>query len=376
MDTEVVVALIAAITAAGTSLVSVLWNMRSLQHSHEHQESLRASDAQIQRSLQEATAELQRRSEAASLELEQLRSQLQLERDAADSRRSYEFEGLRRLYERYEPLRFQLMEATLHAGWRVQSLARSARLGDIRPDGSGWMEDSTGYYLAITVYELMLPAVLYRIMRRCLTFVDFSLEARIEWEYRLARSYTLGLSNDFSLAAFPGAELPYEPGVDDWRERRRITPAQHWRQGLSIGILDSFLEQMTQQGPDGALEPISFGAFYDRIRRAPTNTPDGAAKDPLQEQYPIVADVFLGFHPTTRPVLWRVLLYQVVFAHAYFRSWQASRSGDTTQTPHQIPDLPEALVEKYTIGDGVDVAAEIRIATERARKETEYAFSL
>lgn len=374
METEVVVALIAAITAVGTSLVSTLWSMRSLKTSHDHQAALRTSDAQLQRSLQEATAELQRRAEASSRELEQLRSTLQLERDAAGSRRSYELEGLQRLYEQYEPLRFQLMEAALHAGWRVQSLARSARLGDIRPDGSGWMADPAGYYLAITVYELMLPSVLYRILRKRLTFVDFSLDARIEQEYRLARSYALGLSNDFSLAMADDAPLPYEPGVSDWQQRRQADPARHWRQGLSIGILDSFLEQMSQPGPDGTPEPLSFGAFYDRVRGR--RSPSGGDSDPLREQYAIVADVFQGLHPTTRPVLWRVLLYQVVLAHAYFRSWQASRGGDDAQTTHPIPDLPEALVEKYATGDSPDTAAEFRIATERARREIDYAFSL
>ncbi len=375
MGTEVVVALIAAVTAVVTSVVSTVWSWRNLQQNMEHQRALSASEARVQEGIQQATADLQRRSEIAARDLEQLRSTLQLAEQTATSRMSYELEGRKRLYDQYEPLRFQLMEAALHAGWRVQSLARSARRGDIRPDGGGWLEDKTGYYLAVTIYELALPSVLYRILRRRLTFVDFSLDARIEWEYRLAKGYALGLSNDFSLATVPDGVLPYDPGVADWHHRRAISPAEHWRQGLSIGILDSFLEQLTQRGPDGTTEAISFGTFYDRIRGRRAEASSQLRVDPLLEQYLEVADVFQGFHPTTRPVLWRVLLYQVVFAYAFFRSWE-SRSDPAPEGSHQIPDLPEALIQKYAVEGSHDIHEEIRIATLRARKEIDYAFSL
>ena len=341
MELEAIVSLITAATALGTAVGSLLWSRWSLQRTLDHEREL----------------------QGAELRLEQLRASLQEERDAASSRRSYEFEGLRRLYEQVEPVRFQLMEAALGAGWRVQSLARSARIGDIRPDGTGWMADPRSYYMAITIHDLMLPAVLYRILRRRMTFVDFSLDPRVEWEYRLARSYYLGPTNDFSLAAVEGAALPYTPGVPDWRVRRADEPAQYWRQGLSVGLLDAFLEQLDQDD-----RPMSFGTFYARIR-------SGEATDPLLEHYLSVADVFTGFHPATRPVLWRGLLYQVVFAHTIFQSWRAAGS-DAAVEDREVPALPADLMAKYAWSDDVDAAAEFAVVLGRARHETEYAFSL
>ena len=353
MDTDVVVALIAASAAVVTSFGTVLWSVWSHRQGLIHQRQLQAD------------------LDLAARERDALKAKLDLARDAAASRRAYEYEGLQRLYDRYEPLRFQLMEAVLHAGWRVQSLARSARLGDIAPSGEGWLAQIDGYYLAIAVYELMLPAALFRLMKRQLTFVDFSLDPRIAWEYRLAKGYYLGPSNDFSLAALPKA-LPYEPDVADWRERRRDSPARHWRQGASIGILDSFLDQLIRRGPDGAWEVVPFGEFYDRVGADPAD--EGAPRDALRDRYRQIADVFVGFHPETRPVLWRVLLYQVVFAYAFHASGRARTAGEALDA--SVPDLPEALVGKYQVGDLEATKATLALVTERARKETSYAFSL
>ena len=77
------------------------------------------------------------------------RATRKLEREKADrgelvaernARREYEYKARLRLYEEYEPLLFQLVEASENALHRIYSFARSARLRHLNRDGSGWLQ--------------------------------------------------------------------------------------------------------------------------------------------------------------------------------------------------------------------------------------------
>jgi hypothetical protein len=69
-------------------------------------------------------------------------------------------------------------------------------------------------------------------------------------------------------------------------------------QGVVWGKLDNALEAMTPPDKDGQPQLMSFGTFEDLY---------------LQEgkTFGKIAEVFVTFHPTTHPVLWRMLLAQV-----------------------------------------------------------------
>ena len=67
--------------------------------------------------------------------LARLDSQLQEQRAERDARRDYEYEAKKRLYTQCEPIIFQAMELAENFRHRVLSLARSARTGDLLPDG-------------------------------------------------------------------------------------------------------------------------------------------------------------------------------------------------------------------------------------------------
>ncbi len=177
-----------------------------------------------------------RRQQLSARKLEMLKANIQSERDEDAARRSYIFEGKKRMYEEYEPIRFQLAEAVIHAAWRVQSIARSARRNDIKTNGDGWLSSANDYYLMVLIYDLMLPAAWFRIMKKKLTFIDFSLDSRIEWEYILAKSYYLSFTDDFLLAKIPGAELEYDPNHKDWQNLRKTNPSVYWRQGGNFPI--------------------------------------------------------------------------------------------------------------------------------------------
>ena len=305
----------------------------------------------------------------ASEELERIKSNLESSRNKESSRRTYEFEGRKRLYEEYEPLRFQMAEAMLHAAWRVQSIARSVRRNDIGENGRGWLSNKSSYFFTVVIYDLLRPAVYYRILKKTLTFVDFTLDDRIEFEYRIAKSYYIGFTNDFWLSQIPEARLDYDPNHQEWNKKRNSQPEIYWRQGIPIGRLDSLLESMTIESQNGA-SPITYSEFQRRIQAAEEN-------DVLVDEYNGIADVFFGFHPVKRPVLWRILIYQVIFSHAYFTSWNMSRKGSkSADNMDSLYPLKSDFIAKYSIRENETPTEEFELVMARAEDDIKNAFSL
>src|SRR4051812_22844570 len=76
-------------------------------------------------------------------EIEILKNELAQRKSENDARREYEFEARKRLYQEYEPLLFQLMEAADNAIHRIQSLARTARHGNL--NDTGWLSQFNYY---------------------------------------------------------------------------------------------------------------------------------------------------------------------------------------------------------------------------------------
>src|SRR5208337_2908209 len=60
---------------------------------------------------------------------------------------------------------FQLFEAAEHAYFRVKSLARTSRSGNLGTGPASWI-DRAGYYLRSTVYRMLLPAAIFRLIQR------------------------------------------------------------------------------------------------------------------------------------------------------------------------------------------------------------------
>lgn len=202
-----------------------------------------------------------------------------------DALRAYRFDARKRLYEQCEPVLFQLAEAAENARGRIYGLARSCRDGNLEPGGTGWLEKPEGYYFLSTMYRLLAPVAVFRILRRRLTSVDLNVDARIKAQYELARVLYRSFRDAYELAS-QSPPLPY----------KHDTPPC---QGLLWGKLDNALEAMTPPDKDGQPQLISFGQF-----EALYGAPEG---EPLRE----IAELFTKFHPTTHPVLWRMLVAQV-----------------------------------------------------------------
>ncbi len=133
-------------------------------------------------------------------------------------------------------------------------------------------------------------------------------------------------------------------------------------------MLDAFLANMTQK-TDLGIEPLAFGEFQSRIIKASGN-------DELLELYNLIADCIIGFHPKTRPVLWRVMLYQVVCANAYFKSWRKSKQTKMEEVDYVLPDLESTLAQEYSIDDNLDPRHELSIVQKLAQEYVLKAFSL
>jgi len=103
--------------------------------------------------------------------LESYRTQLERKKSEEDARRDYEYDARKRLYQEFEPLLFLFIEYSGSALIRICNLAESARNGKLTPDSEdGWL-GHVGYYAISTIYRLLLPMVIFKIMQQCLTLI-------------------------------------------------------------------------------------------------------------------------------------------------------------------------------------------------------------
>jgi hypothetical protein len=272
-------------------------------------ENLKATSA---KDLKELEAQLTERTQR---ELQQAKAIVDQEQASRQSRLDYIYEAKKRLYHECEPLIFEFVEFSQNALDRIRGLARTARHGNL-PDWLG--EDN--YYLSSTMYYLLAPVVFYKLMRRRLTTIDLTLDNRIATHYRLAKQLAWSFADDHAFAwGLHIRELSYDPNHPEWRELRREDEPQYWRQGLPYGRLDNAVEALIVRDheQDGILRIRSFGEFESALHQA------GLVADAMT----IVRDVFVGFHPERRPVLWRMLVTQ---AHIYTAILRFSKSGDSS----------------------------------------------
>jgi len=258
-------------------------------------------------------------------DLESMRSQLAEERAERDARRDYEYEARKRLYEEYEPLLFQLVELSENANHRVYSLARTAREGDLTETDGGWLSQPN-YYMVSTIYTLLAPMVMFKLMQRRLTLVDLHVDPRIAAQYTLAKILYLTITCDHEMAKVePGIE--YKPNVDGWVELRQMDPRKHWRQGLALGRIDNALDDLLVV-ENGTARLRSFGEYHTLIEQEP--------EDNRQNSYRLT-DILCDFHPNTRPILWRLLI-----AQAHVHRLIIGRIGNKSLDP--LKDLKQQLV--------------------------------
>lgn len=129
--------------------------------------------------------------------------------------------------------------------------------------------------------------------------MDLQVDQAIYTQYILAKMLYFCYTDDFRLDRLV-KRLEYNPYVNDWREKREQNPQVYRRQGFASGRLDALIIGEEK----AAYRFVSFGQFeemFDTLKEDDVNSSLGTARD-----------LFFSFHPSTRPVLWRILIAQVM----------------------------------------------------------------
>jgi len=251
-----------------------------------------------------------------------------------NARRDYVYEARKRLYQQYEPLLFQLVELSESAFRRISGLARSARQGHLRSAHTGWLAPNDyyyDYYMASTIYRLLAPFAIIKLIQRLLTLVDLTVDRHINHQYALAKWLYLSFTEDFALAMVV-PRLEYDPNHEQWREKREKYPETYWRQGIFTGTLDNAVEALIVHDPNGIVRCMSFGEFENSYQTTKEH-----------HTFDACIDLFRNFHPKTRPVLWRVLVTQ---AHIYDALLRTREMKLTDSGNDPTPKLIQPLSEK------------------------------
>ena len=291
------------------------------------QTELGKANAKLTQETQESLESLKAELSARNLEqLELLRAKLGEQGRERDARRDYEYEAQNRLYTQCEPLLFQLADLAEHGYYRVCSLARSSRLGNI----PYWLEGD-GYYLRSTIYRLLAPLVIFRLIQQRLTFIDLKLDAYIANQYRLLKLLYLTFTDPFEFASIE-PRLDYRPDVEDWNTQREANPQTHWRQGLYLGSLDNAIDALLVMQEGQAPRLKTYGEFELEFEDQKSDT---------FKRLATFADVLYRFHPRTRPVLWRMLYTQTLIYQKILESQSAAGAKSSRSSfPSVVFNLP------------------------------------
>jgi hypothetical protein len=268
-----------------------------------------------------------------------------------NARRDYEYDARKRLYSEIEPLLFQLFEAAEQSYWRVRSLARTARLGSLGLDSKNRLRPER-YYLYSTMYYMILPAVIFRLIRNRMTFVDLDLDSNITTKYHLTKYYAFSLTDDFVLAE-ANPKLPYDPNNENWGALIEQDPAQYRRQGLVVGDMEALLDQMLINDVK-TTRAITYREFETLF-----------TKDAVSEELSELRKLFHAFSPLNRPVVARMLLAQACLSYLILESYEVEDSAELRASAErfvnsdefgisfawkdQVPTEDRALVLDYVV---------------------------
>jgi hypothetical protein len=345
---SIIVALISAVVSVVGLIISRM-NQSALQRqqaelTQKNQSELEHLKSQLtlgtQNELERAKADLTEKSQTrlealkADLaarnhqELEFLRSRLTEQGKERDARRDYEYDAHKRLYAECEPLVFQLADLAEHAYYRIYSLARTARLGNL-PD---WLEGD-GYYMHSTMYKLVAPLVVFRLIQQRLTFVDLTLDGYIASQYRLLKFLYLTFTDAFDFASI-SPKVEYDPDVEDWESRRRRNPQKYWRQGMYLGALDNTIDALLV--PNKEMRWKTYGEFESELKSEQSET---------NIRFRTFFDILYGFHPKARPVFWRMLWTQSLIYKKIFESQSSPGTSSRVGLAAVSPKLPAGSLD-------------------------------
>jgi hypothetical protein len=230
--------------------------------------------------------------------IEQLKAQLAEQQAEKNARRDYEYEARKRLYHECGPLIFQLLEQAELVRNRIHNLARTAAGGNLNTEKTWLARD---YYRCSTLHRFIAPLATMKLIQSRLTHVDLSVDTHLHRQYVIGKQVIASFGDDFDLAKLTTPRLVYDPHNADAHQLRHIQPDIYWQQGIPAGILDNAAESLIAKDADGGAHVMSFAEFETEYARADST---------VRRAFDRISYLFDGFHPRTRPVLWRLILAQ------------------------------------------------------------------
>jgi len=144
---------------------------------------------------------------------------------------------------------------------------------------------------------------------------DLDLVASYKVQYSFANFIHYSFPADFDLAKSE-PPLEYDPLYYEYSTSQK-NPEKNRRQGIPVGTIDNMIEALLKYDNHGNPQVLSLGEFT-RLFTPTVNT-----------TFATMVSLFIRFHPSTSPVLWRILLAQ---AHIYQSIITSSRPEELNIT--------------------------------------------
>jgi hypothetical protein len=221
-----------------------------------------------------------------------------------DARRDYEYGALKRLYQEYEPLVFQLHGSCEKAYGRITNLAQNLKRRRLNIKGDGPLNNNDTY-LINTIYYLLVPLAIFKLMERRLTLFDLEeLDDRFKNEYLLAKALYHVLRRDCWFADQGPKIEGYDPyNREISKTMRKEHPEKYRSQAIHSTDIDRMAEALRKEESPGRFWVMSIDEFTSLYQKE---------KKEEEDTFSRISGRLKNFHPATSPVLWKILM-----AYAY-----------------------------------------------------------
>jgi hypothetical protein len=261
--------------------------------------------------------------------IEILRSEKQDAKADRDALRDYAYEARRRLYKDCEPAIFRLIEEGEAAYYRVSTLAQLSRESRLLSNNNSWMAEN-GNALS-TIYRLLAPMAAFASLRDKLTLFDLSIEPRIYAQYVIGKLLYSSFSDDIAIAASRSSRIRYDPGGKPLPHETGADLAVFGHQGISGELLDEAVNALLGDDNAQVRQLLSYPAFT----RAYRDEQSALRAVMIKLDY-----LTRNLDPGRSPVLWRVLIVQVLLY------WYLRQTVQITTVTFKLSELSHITDEE------------------------------
>jgi hypothetical protein len=203
--TTIVVAIISLISSVIVACLTFIFDRRN-------KESQKKLDTDLKRIEFQNEERLKNMEHRNAEKLRHLEYALDLQKSQRNARLDYEYEARKRLYHELEPLIFLHVEDSDDAYHHIIELASMARSGTLSVKlGMSTDNKEDNYYLKATIYKLIRPMAVFRLMQRRLTSYDLQLEDYFRLQYILAKCLYFSSTDNYYVALGSKEKKDWEP---------------------------------------------------------------------------------------------------------------------------------------------------------------------